>query len=36
LGLYSAAANALRTYKDVGTILHLPKNEISSRVNETL
>ncbi len=36
LGLYSAAANALRTYKDVGTILHLPKNEVSSRVNETL
>ncbi len=36
LGLYSAAANALRTYIDVGTILQMPKNQVSSRVNETL
>jgi len=36
LGLYNAAVDALRTYKDVGTILHLPKKETSSRVNETL
>ena len=36
LGLYNAAVDALRTYKDVGTILHLPKKQISSRVNETL
>jgi len=34
LGLYNAAADALRTYKDVGTILHQPKNHVSSRVNE--
>ena len=33
LGLYNAAAAALRTYKDVGTILHLPKNQVSSSVN---
>lgn len=36
LGLYHAAVDALRTYKDIGTILHLPKKQISSRVNETL
>ena len=36
LGLYNAANDALRTYKGVGTILHLPKNQISSSVNETL
>ena len=36
LGLYNAATDALRTYKGVGTILHLPKNQISSSVNETL
>ena len=36
LGLYSAAANALHTFIDVGTILHMPKNQVSSRVNETL
>jgi hypothetical protein len=36
LGLYNAAVDAIRTYKDVGTILHLPKKQISSRVNETL
>ena len=36
LGLYNAAADALRTYKDVGTIIHTPKNQVSSRVNETL
>lgn len=26
LGLYNAASNALRTYRDVGTVLHLPRN----------
>ena len=36
LGLYNAAVDALRTYKDVGTILHIPKKQISSRVNEPL
>jgi lipid II isoglutaminyl synthase (glutamine-hydrolysing) len=36
MGLYNAAAGALRTYKDVGTVLHLPKKQVSSRVNETL
>ena len=36
LGLYNAAADALRTYTDVGTILHIPKNQVSLRVNETL
>jgi len=36
LGLYNAAVDALRSYRDVGTILHLPKKQISSRVNETL
>ena len=25
LGLYNAASNALRTYRDVGTVLHLPR-----------
>lgn len=36
LGLYNAAVDALRTYKDVGTILHLPKKQSSSKVNEPL
>lgn len=36
LGLYNAAVDALRTYKDVGTTLLLPKKQIRSRVNETI
>ena len=36
LGLYHAAIDALRSYKDVGTVLPLPKKQISSKVNEAL
>ena len=36
LGLYNAAIDTLRTYKDVGTVVPIPKNQISSKVNESL
>ena len=36
LGLYNAAVNALRTYKNPGTTLLLPEKQIPSRVNETI
>ncbi len=36
LGLYNAAIDVLRTYKDVGTMLQLSKKQASSGVHETL
>ena len=36
LGLNDAAIDTLRTYKDIGTTFHMPKNQISLRVNESL
>ncbi len=36
LGLYNAAIDVLRTYKDVSTMLQLAKKQASSGVHETL
>ena len=36
LGLYNAAIDTLRTYKDIGTTFHMPKSQISLSVNESL
>jgi len=36
LGLYHAAMDALRMYKDIGSVLQPPEKQLSSRIYETL